>query len=82
MTNGKLVISLDFEIYWGIRDVVKLEDYHEHLMGVHNVIPRLLSVFNRYQINATFASVGFLFFNNKILCFLVAGVVPDGQLKA
>lgn len=65
MTNGKLIISLDFEIYWGIRDVVKLNNYREHLMGVHEVIPGLLNVFNKYQINATFAVVGFLFFNNK-----------------
>jgi peptidoglycan/xylan/chitin deacetylase (PgdA/CDA1 family) len=65
MTNGKLVISLDFEIYWGVRDAVELKDYREHLLGVHAVIPRLLQVFNQFQINATFATVGFLFFNDK-----------------
>jgi peptidoglycan/xylan/chitin deacetylase (PgdA/CDA1 family) len=65
MVNGKLVISLDFEIYWGIRDAVELKDYKEHLLGVHTVIPRLLQIFNQYQINATFATVGFLFFSNK-----------------
>ncbi|HET7119476.1 MAG TPA: polysaccharide deacetylase family protein [Hanamia sp.] len=65
MTNGKLVISLDFEIYWGVRDAVKLKDYREHLLGVHTVIPRLLQIFRQYQINATFATVGFLFFNDK-----------------
>jgi len=65
MTNGKLVISLDFEIYWGVRDAVKLEKYREHLLGVHMVIPRLLQIFDQYKINATFATVGFLFFNNK-----------------
>lgn len=65
MVNGKLVISLDFEIYWGIRDVVTLEDYKENLLGVRKVIPLLLELFKKYQINATFATVGFLFFNDK-----------------
>lgn len=65
MTNGKLVISLDFEIYWGVRDAVKLEKYREHLLGVHTVIPRLLQIFDQYKISATFATVGFLFFNSK-----------------
>ncbi len=65
MTNGKLVISLDFEIYWGVRDAVKLGNYKEHLLGVHNVVPRLLDIFHKYKINATFATVGFLFFDTK-----------------
>lgn len=65
MINGKLVVSLDFEIYWGVRDAVKLENYKEHLLGVHTVIPRLLSIFDKYNISATFATVGLLFFKNK-----------------
>lgn len=65
MKNGKLVISLDFELYWGVRDAVKLENYKQHLLGVYTVIPRLLDIFSGYKINATFATVGFLFFENK-----------------
>jgi len=65
MTNGKLIISLDFEICWGIRDAVKLNNYKENLLGVHKAIPMLLDLFKKYNINATFAAVGFLFFENK-----------------
>jgi peptidoglycan/xylan/chitin deacetylase (PgdA/CDA1 family) len=65
MSNGKFVISLDFELYWGVRDAVKLQDYKAELAGVHEVIPLLLQLFKKYGINATFATVGFLFFNNK-----------------
>jgi polysaccharide deacetylase len=65
MSKGKLIISLDFELYWGVRDVVKLEDYREQLLGVEKVIPLLLKMFARYEINATFATVGFLFFRSK-----------------
>ena len=65
MQKGKFVISLDFEIYWGVHDAVKLSDYRENLLGVRKVIPQLLELFSQYHINATFATVGFLFFNNK-----------------
>jgi peptidoglycan/xylan/chitin deacetylase (PgdA/CDA1 family) len=65
MENGKLVISLDFEIYWGMRDAVKLKNYQESLLGVHKVIPLLLNLFKQYNINVTFATVGLLFFENK-----------------
>lgn len=65
MANGKLVISLDFEIYWGVRDAVELDDYKPHLLGVQKVIPLLLKIFETYKIKATFATVGFLFFKKK-----------------
>lgn len=65
MTKGKFVISLDFEIFWGVRDAVKLKNYKDHLLGVHESIPLLLNLFKKYSINATFATVGFLFFKNK-----------------
>jgi peptidoglycan/xylan/chitin deacetylase (PgdA/CDA1 family) len=65
MQKGKFVISLDFEIYWGVHDAVTLSDYKENLLGVRKVIPKLLELFSQYQIHATFATVGFLFFNNK-----------------
>ncbi len=65
MKNGNFVISLDFEIYWGVRDVLELDQYRNHLLGVRKVIPGLLSLFEKYDINATFATVGLLFFNDK-----------------
>ena len=65
MNTGNFVISLDFEIYWGVRDVLRLDQYKNHLLGVRQVIPGLLQLFARYDIHATFATVGFLFFNDK-----------------
>ena len=63
--KGKFVISLDFELMWGMRDNKTLEQYGENIMGVHTVIPRLLEIFTLYSIEATFSTVGFLFFENK-----------------
>jgi peptidoglycan/xylan/chitin deacetylase (PgdA/CDA1 family) len=65
MENGKFVVSLDFELYWGVRDAVELYYYKPNLLAVHQVIPHLLQMFEKYNIHATFATVGFLFFENK-----------------
>jgi peptidoglycan/xylan/chitin deacetylase (PgdA/CDA1 family) len=65
MERGKFVISLDLEIYWGIRDAIELEDYKAELSKVHEVVPALLSLFQKYEISTTFATVGFVFFKNK-----------------
>ena len=43
---GKLVISLDFELFWGIRDKRSLEDYGDNLLNVHKVLPQMLEKFN------------------------------------
>jgi peptidoglycan/xylan/chitin deacetylase (PgdA/CDA1 family) len=63
--NGHFVISLDFEIMWGVRDIVTVESYGDHLRGVQQVIPKLLSVFQQFDIKATFSTVGLLFFETK-----------------
>jgi peptidoglycan/xylan/chitin deacetylase (PgdA/CDA1 family) len=63
--QGSFVISLDFELMWGVRDVSTKESYGKNILGVHQVIPRLLNSFTQYQIHATFATVGFLFFKTK-----------------
>jgi peptidoglycan/xylan/chitin deacetylase (PgdA/CDA1 family) len=63
--TGKFVISLDFELMWGVRDLVTIDSYGDHLRGVHTAIPRMLQAFTKYHIQATFATVGFLFFDSK-----------------
>ena len=65
MANGNFVISLDFELQWGVRDKKTIEEYGENIKGVHFVIPRLLETFSKYKIKATFSTVGFLFLKNK-----------------
>ena len=63
--HGSLTISLDMELYWGMRDTQILDAYSENISNVHSVIPRILELFEKYQIHATWAVVGFLFFKNK-----------------
>ncbi|MDB5203127.1 MAG: polysaccharide deacetylase family protein [Ferruginibacter sp.] len=66
-TGGNFVISLDFEIKWGVRiiDQKALDSYKQNLLGVQQVIPKTLEIFNRFGIKGTFAIVGFLFFETK-----------------
>jgi len=61
-SSGTLVVSLDLELYWGMRDVVSLNDYRQNLVGVRRAIAAILDLFTEYEIHASWASVGFLFF--------------------
>lgn len=60
-----LIVSLDFELYWGMRDHVSLSGYKENILGGRAAIPRMLSLFEKHGIHATWAAVGFLFGENK-----------------
>lgn len=57
-------VSLDFELYWGLRDKRSIAEYRENLLGVRQVIPKMLEVFSQAGIHATWATVGFLFFTD------------------
>ena len=59
--KGTLIVSLDFELFWGMLDVCPLEAYQENVLGGRAAIPRLLALFEKYGIHATWATVGFLF---------------------
>ena len=65
MSKGIFTISLDFELFWGVRDHRTLENYGENIRNVHQVVPRLLELFSKYNVHCTWATVGFLFFNEK-----------------
>lgn len=62
--QGTLIVSLDFELFWGMLDVCSLEDYQENVLGGRKAIPQLLELFRKYGIHATWAAVGFLFAKN------------------
>ena len=63
--KGHFVISLDYEIHWGVFDKKSVQDYHENLSSVNFVIDRLLELSNRYDVKLTFSTVGLLFAENK-----------------
>jgi peptidoglycan/xylan/chitin deacetylase (PgdA/CDA1 family) len=61
---GVFVISLDFELFWGMWDVSTIENYGANVLGVKQAIPAMLNLFEKYNIEVTFATVGFLFAKN------------------
>jgi len=62
--QGKFIISLDFELHWGIFDKVPLTDRITYFENTRKVIPEILKLFEKYQIKATWATVGMLFNKN------------------
>ena len=42
---GTLIVSLDFELFWGMLDVCPLEEYQPHVLGGRKAIPQLLTLF-------------------------------------
>ncbi len=61
MNNGALVISLDFELLWGVFDKVNWREKQEYFRNTRKVIPEILRLFEKYEISCTWATVGMLF---------------------
>jgi peptidoglycan/xylan/chitin deacetylase (PgdA/CDA1 family) len=50
---------------WGVRENRSIDVYGDAILGVHNAIPKMLDIFDKYGVKSTFAAVGFLFLKNK-----------------
>ncbi len=74
MQYGAFVISLDFELLWGVRDKHTIASYGPNILGVRQVVPALLDLFAERDIACTWATVGLLFFatNQAMLAALPA----------
>lgn len=60
MSKGYFVISLDFELMWGVLERSR-EQYGENVLGARAAVPRLLELFRDRGIHCTWATVGLLF---------------------
>jgi peptidoglycan/xylan/chitin deacetylase (PgdA/CDA1 family) len=63
-TNGFLVISLDFELLWGVFDKVDYKEKETYFFNTKRVVPQLLELFKEYELHVTWATVGMLFNEN------------------
>lgn len=65
--RGALVISLDFELLWGMQDLLPDDGgaYRDNLLGARSAIPAMLELFAEFDIAATWATVGMLFAENR-----------------
>lgn len=57
---GALVISLDFELHWGVRERPLDGPYRANLLGEAASVRETLALFREFGVSATWAAVGFL----------------------
>ncbi|MES2417267.1 MAG: polysaccharide deacetylase family protein [Bacteroidota bacterium] len=67
MNHPIFTISLDFEMMWGVFDKRSINTYGSNILGSVSVIPKMLALFEKYNVHATWAVVGCLHFNNLSL---------------
>ena len=65
VSPGSLIVSLDFELGWGLSNPSRVKEYEENLRGTRDAIPKILEIFSSFDIHATWATVGFLFVRDK-----------------
>jgi hypothetical protein len=58
MNLGVFCISIDFELLWGRRDMPNLDYFEKRIPEERKVINRILKLFEKYDIPATWAMVG------------------------
>lgn len=63
--NSTFVISLDFELLWGVREIATRSQYGANIRGARKAIPQMLELFQAYNVRATWATVGLLFCRSK-----------------
>jgi hypothetical protein len=63
--EATFLISLDFELLWGMRGMPGASSYLGHILGARAAIPRILATFQEYEIRATWATVGLLLFDSR-----------------
>lgn len=64
MMQGAFIISLDFEMMWGVLDKRDIENYGANVLEGKRNISKLLALMKKYNIRSSFASVGMLFHKN------------------
>ena len=61
---GIFTVSLDLELYWGVRDARSIASYESNLRGERDAIRGMLQLFDEHAVHATWATLGFLFYKN------------------
>ena len=59
------IISLDFELAWGMEASKAYGSYRANILGARKAIPRILALSEKNNVQCTWATVGLLFFDDK-----------------
>lgn len=64
--KGSFIISLDYELLWGVIEKPTAQEYAKsNVSNVPAVIEGMLQLFDKYEVEATFATVGLVMLNNR-----------------
>jgi peptidoglycan/xylan/chitin deacetylase (PgdA/CDA1 family) len=64
--GGALVLSLDFELHWGVRDHRPLDaGWRARLLEARRGVEAMLDLFQAFEVSATWATVGVLFARDR-----------------
>lgn len=58
--HSSFVVSLDFELFWGVSNSRTVASYRKNVEGVWHAVPRMLALFRQHGVRATWAAVGML----------------------
>ena len=62
---GSLIISLDYELMWGVRDHFTKKEYGENVLGSYESLHKTIELFGDFEVKVTIAIVGLLALKNK-----------------
>jgi hypothetical protein len=82
MNKGRFVISLDFEMFWGVCDAQTVAAYGQNVLGEWQAVPRLLTLFRQHGIRVTWATVGMLMCRDFAQWRAIRPAVLPGYLRA
>ena len=65
MNRPIFTVSLDFELHWGRFDKSNIIGNEEYYIQTRRAIPEILKLFEEFEIEATWATIGMLFAENQ-----------------
>ena len=79
--KGTFIISIDCEMLWGMRDFSEKKSLTgEYVLVGHSVMLRILELFKKYDIHATWAFVGLCLLESKDEIYIDCGRSEGGAL--
>ena len=64
-SKPRFIVSLDFELMWGVRETRTVQTYGANILGGRDAIPQLLDLFGAHGVKATWATVGMVLFASR-----------------
>ncbi|QFS83570.1 Polysaccharide deacetylase [Roseivivax sp. THAF40] len=64
-SRGGFVLSLDFELNWGVVSNASNAAYWPNIIGARSAIPKLLDLFREYDLRCTWVTTGLLYFDRR-----------------